>query len=96
MRLALALGRTVRELERSLSHAEWIEWIAYYGLDPWGDQRDDMRMARLVTAVLAPHSKSTVNPADHMLFPEDRLDLPDEVSAQEQQWMLALKRNEGN
>lgn len=31
-RLAYGLGRTVAELEATLSHAEWVEWIAFHGL----------------------------------------------------------------
>ena len=53
-----------------------------------------MRMAQTVSAVLAPHSKSPPKPAELMLFPDDRHDIPDDVDDREQQWMLALKRNE--
>jgi hypothetical protein len=51
-----------------------------------------MRMTRLVWAALAPHSKAPIDPADHMLFPEDALDLPEDVDAQERAWMLKLSR----
>lgn len=30
--MAFGLGRTVAELEESLSHREWLGWIAYHGL----------------------------------------------------------------
>jgi hypothetical protein len=36
--LALALGRTVWELERSMDSAEVSEWMAYNQLDPLPDQ----------------------------------------------------------
>lgn len=42
-RLALALGRTVAELERSLSHSEFVEWCAFYSYEPWGCEVDDQR-----------------------------------------------------
>jgi hypothetical protein len=29
MRLALALGRTVEELDATLTHAEWLRWVAF-------------------------------------------------------------------
>jgi len=54
-----------------------------------------MRMARLVWATLAPHTKTPPDPADHMLFPEDALDLPDDIEAQERDWMLKLQRSGG-
>jgi len=51
-----------------------------------------MRMARMVWAMLAPHSKSPQPEAEHMLFPEDMLDLPDDVDAEERANMLKLLR----
>ena len=38
-RLALALGRTVAELQQTLSAAELVEWMAFYRIDPWGGYR---------------------------------------------------------
>ncbi len=32
MRLAFGLGRTVDELEATLTHAEWTRWVAFHGL----------------------------------------------------------------
>lgn len=32
MRLALALGRTVGELEETLPHAEWVRWLSFHNL----------------------------------------------------------------
>lgn len=95
LRLALAMGRTAAELEATLSHAEFIEWAAFYRLDPWGEQRADLRAAQIAVATLAPHTPKgspLPNPRDLLLFPDDRLDLPDDLEAQEQQWMLELKR----
>lgn len=84
--MALALGRTVRELEQTLSHAEYIEWRAFYGLDPWGEQRADQRAAQLTAAVLAPYSKGTPKPKSFLLYPEERL-IP-----QEDLWRAKLRR----
>lgn len=71
--------------------------MAFYEIDPWGDQRDDMRMARLATTIIQPHLKpgAKVNPADYMLYPEDALELPEDVDAQERAWMLTLGRAVG-
>lgn len=68
--------------------------MAFYEIDPWGEQRNDMRMARLAATVIQPHMKAgaKVDPADFMLYPEDALDLPEDVDAQEREWMLKLGR----
>lgn len=51
-KLALALGRTVGELERGLSYDELIEWQAYDRIDPFGGFRQDIQTAHLLYAKL--------------------------------------------
>ena len=46
-RLALALGRTVSELETSMSSSEFREWMAYYSMEPFGQWRDNWHFAQL-------------------------------------------------
>ena len=46
------MGRTVRELLDDLDAAELQEWLAYYALDPWTEDRADLR-AGVVAAVVA-------------------------------------------
>jgi hypothetical protein len=46
-RLALALGRTVDELHASMSSAEYAEWVRFASYEPFGEMRDDYRIARL-------------------------------------------------
>lgn len=46
-RLALALGRTVEELHASMSSAEYAEWVRFAAYEPFGELRDDYRIARL-------------------------------------------------
>jgi len=50
-RLALALGMTVRQLETQIENSELMEWMAFFGLEPWGSVRDDYR-AGLIAATL--------------------------------------------
>lgn len=50
-RLALALGRTVGELEDSLGSKELNEWQAYYHIEPFGQWRDNYHAAMLATAI---------------------------------------------
>ncbi len=51
-RLALAMGRTLQELREALSYAEFQEWCLYYQVEPWGDERADLR-AGIVASTIA-------------------------------------------
>lgn len=46
-KLAGHLGKTVGELERTLTVAEFAEWVAYDELDPIGGYRTDLGFALL-------------------------------------------------
>lgn len=72
---------------------EYRQWMAFYALDPWGDQRADMRMAQTVWAILQPQSKSQIDANDYRLFPDDAHDLPEDVGDKERAWMLKLNRS---
>ncbi len=50
-RLALALGKTVGEIERTMSAFELREWMSYAAMEPWGDTRADMRAAVIAREV---------------------------------------------
>lgn len=63
-------------------------------MDPWGEQRADLRAA--LVAIAGMQTKSPPLLSDLMLFPDERNDLPEDVAPEEQQWMLALNRNEGD
>ena len=39
------MGRTVKELDASLSIDELHMWVAYTALEPWGEDRQDWRTA---------------------------------------------------
>lgn len=56
-RLALALGRTVRELGE-MPHAEFVEWQAFYQLEPFGDRMTQMATAHGAAAMVAAHGVS--------------------------------------
>ena len=51
-RLALAMGRTIQELRAVLSYAEFQEWCGYYQIEPWGEDRADLR-AGIVASTIA-------------------------------------------
>jgi hypothetical protein len=56
--LALALGRTVAELEETMSSRELTEWIAYNAIQPFGDTRADLRSAIIASTVANCHRTS--------------------------------------
>jgi hypothetical protein len=53
---------------------QYLEWKAFYALDPWGDQRADVRTA-IVAAVMANawrgKDEGPIGLETFMLFPED-------------------------
>ena len=75
-RLALAMGRTIAELRAVLSYAEFQEWCLYYQVEPWGDERSDLR-AGIVASTIAnyagrqrPEAAEPARPADYMPYLE--------------------------
>lgn len=34
-----------------------VDWVTYYGVEPWGEDRKDFRTDFLAAAILAPHLK---------------------------------------
>lgn len=60
-RLALALGKTVTELRACLPHAEFVEWCAFYSIEPFGEWRADLR-AGIVAATVRNGYAPWVNP----------------------------------
>jgi hypothetical protein len=69
--LSLALGKTVRELLASIDSAELTEWLAYDRIEPFGEERADLRTG-MVCSTVANHSfappRDPRKPADYMLF----------------------------
>jgi len=63
------MGRTVEELDASLSIDELHQWVAYTSLEPWGDERADWRMAHsnAVMASMWSSSKKKPQPKDFLL-----------------------------
>ncbi len=74
MRLALALGRTARELGDALSADEWLEWQVFQMEEPLGEMRADMRIANVATILANAHRghHPPFSPLDFMFAPERR------------------------
>jgi hypothetical protein len=86
-RLALAMGRTIQELRAVLSYAEFQEWCLYYQIEPWGEERADLR-AGIVASTIASYagkersmSAPPALPADFMPY----LDRPEPAEPAEDQ-----------
>jgi hypothetical protein len=45
------LGKTQKELLRSLSGEDLLEWIAYDRINPYGEDRADLRSAIVATVI---------------------------------------------
>jgi hypothetical protein len=50
-RLALALGRTIQELDNGMSSAEFSDWIEFYSMHPFGSERDNLHAAMLAALI---------------------------------------------
>ena len=70
-RLALALGKTVGELSEELPDSELLEWMIFYRLEPFGDERADLR-AGIVASTVANANRGkrgrSLKPTDFMPF----------------------------
>lgn len=55
---------------RELPARLWQEWQAFYGIDPWGEERADLRAGIIASAAISPYCKKgqTPQPIDFMPF----------------------------
>lgn len=72
------MGRTVGELEDSIDSAELTDWMAFYLIDPWGEQRADLRNGLLTAATINSNpfrSKGhpASKPTDFLLYPSEQV-----------------------
>jgi len=79
-RLALALGRPVREMLASLGSDELTEWMAYYQLEPFGDYRADYRSGVVASTFANAHRAKDANP----FRPEDFMPFLEKKKPQEE------------
>jgi hypothetical protein len=74
-RVAALIGRTVAEAQQCMSSAEFVDWCAFYQLEPWGYHADAWRMS-VVAATVANYSgrvKKAVKPSDFLPKPRKKL-----------------------
>lgn len=66
-----------------MSAAEFAEWGAYYSLEPFGEDRADLRMGILACATLSPHVRKgkKLKPSDFIpRFAPKQPQTPKEIS----------------
>lgn len=84
-RLALALGMPVEEMLDRMTWAEYLEWGEYYGLEPWGEERSDLRSG-IVASVIANTSRDPkrqpkpFEPVDFMPYYEKPQPSPEQLA----------------
>lgn len=52
-----------------MSSRQFVRWMAYYTLEPWGDLRSDSRSMFLAMASLAPYRKNSSSLNTKAFFP---------------------------
>ncbi|EMK8059156.1 phage tail assembly protein T [Escherichia albertii] len=83
MSLALRMGRTLSELQQSLSASEFQMWAEYDRISPIGDIRADLRSAQIVSAVYGSQGAKISIPDALLKFGEDPNDSKDPFAALE-------------
>ena len=78
-----------------MSSHEFTQWVAYYGLDPFGQERADMRAA-VVAKTVADMATGSSNPLDTFLieYGEDKpkkVKAPQSVTSMQQNLLCAFK-----
>jgi len=67
----LALGKTVFELLREIPASELAEWAAFYQLEPWGCEKEDVRTGTVASTIFnsqrSKRSQKIWKPTDFMV-----------------------------
>ena len=80
-RVAALLGCTVAEAQQRLSSAEFVDWCAFYAIEPWGYEADTWRMA-VIASTQANYSgrvKKPLKPSDFMPRPRKRTTTDEQI-----------------
>jgi hypothetical protein len=79
-RIAALLGCTVEDVQRRMSSAEFVQWCAFYALEPWGSRADNWRMSVIAATVAnySGHVKKPVRPSDFLPRAQKKL-TPDQT-----------------
>ena len=65
-KVALALGKTVREIEDTMPASELTEWALFYQMHPFGEFRADLRAGIVASVIAQTAGNKTAKPSDFM------------------------------
>jgi len=82
--LALALGMTVKECQEKMDMPEFLSWVAYYQVSPFGDSRADFRCAQISATIANVNRKKgskAFKASDFMCWENKTNQTPQEMAA---------------
>ena len=94
------MGRTVTELEATLSASEWLDWLRFFALEPYGAPAMDVVQAQLRSLIANVHRNDKARsdpfePREFLLFsepekPEPSTPVPLVNGLTAGEWQLAM------
>lgn len=81
---------SVAEAQARIGSAEFAEWMAYYRVEPFGEERADLRNGALISTIAAMFTGTQVDPADFILTPAETAPEPDDPRAETRRVLEAL------
>ena len=87
--MASHLGKTVGELERTLTVAEFAEWVAYDEIDPIGGYRTDLGFALLAYMQAADKDKSV---QDFLIIDPNPMTDEQKEAFEQEQWEIKARQ----
>lgn len=83
------MGKTVGELERTLTVAEFAEWVAYDEIDPIGGYRTDLGFALLAYMQAADKDKSV---QDFLIIDPNPMTDEQKEAFEQEQWEIKARQ----
>jgi len=77
--LARTLGRTVHELEQTISYTEFLDWWELYAHRPWDETRSDIQAALICTTIANQYRSKPAKIHDFLLFKDEEVPPPAEA-----------------
>ena len=77
-----------------MTSSEFSEWIAFYNIHPFGDERDDMRIAQLCSLIfnITRSKKQTATKITDWMFNFEQPDKPDATQESNLMYAETLKQ----
>jgi len=93
LRLCLAFGvPTVEELQCRIDSRQFAEWMAFWAMEPWGAQIDDVRWSVTQSLVANALGGAKTKPSDFSLCKRIARQSPDEIERVMMSWARVHNR----